>query len=129
MLPVTWQLSAVPGVLLVVVLGSLTGATLGMVLGTSITPRHITVMFAVILTPLMFTGSVQFPLLSLNSSLWWYRVLCSINPLSYVSEALRAFVAPDVPHVALWISLLVLAVSLALFGSIGIRGFLRRAIN
>lgn len=129
MLPVTWPLSAIPGLLLVVVLGSLTGATLGMVLGTSITPRHITVMFAVILTPLMFTGCVQFPLLSLHSSLWWYRVICSVNPLTYVSEALRAFVAPDVPHVPLWLSLLVLAASLALFGSIGIRGFLRRALD
>lgn len=129
MLPVSWAWSAVPGLLLVVVLGALTGASLGMVLGTHVPPRQITVMFAVILTPVMFTGAVQFPVLSLGSSLWWYRVVCTVNPLTYASESLRAFVVPGVPHVPLWLGLPVLVATIAVFGGIGIRGFLRRAVD
>ncbi|NUT93024.1 MAG: ABC transporter permease [Saccharothrix sp.] len=128
MLDVTWPVSGLPAALLVIVLGSLAGAAVGMVIGTSVSPRHITVMFAVILTPLLFTGSAQFPWTELDG-LRWFQVVCALNPLTYVSEGTRAVLAPGVPHIPLWVCLVVLVVSIAGFGALGIRGFLRRALD
>lgn len=128
-LGLTWPASSLPLVLVVLVLGSLAGAAIGMVVGTSVPPRRINIMFAVILTPLMFTGSTQFPWSSLNDDLLWFKVVCALNPLTYASEAMRAVLLPNSQNIALWVSLLVLLAAIALFGAIGIRGFMRRALD
>ncbi|SES12522.1 ABC transporter permease [Actinokineospora terrae] len=125
---VHWPASAWLPVLLIVVLGSLVGAAIGMTIGTSVQPRQINILFAVILVPLMFTGSTQFPWMGLES-VRWFQVLCALNPLTYVSEAMRAELVPQVPHIPVWISLLVMLVACAGFGTLGIRGFLRRALD
>jgi ABC-2 type transport system permease protein len=127
-LGVSWPLSSLPLVLLVLILGSLAGAAIGMVIGTSVPPRRIDIMFAVILTPLMFTGATQFPWPSLDS-LRWFQVICALNPLTYASEAMRAVLLPNGPHITLWVSLLVLVASILLFGALGVRGFRRRALD
>ncbi|NUT53871.1 MAG: ABC transporter permease [Saccharothrix sp.] len=128
MLDVTWPASGLPVALLVIVLGSLAGAAVGMVIGTSVSPRHINVMFAVILTPLLFTGSAQFPWPALDG-LRWFQVLCALNPLTYVSEGMRAVLAPGVEHIPLWVCFVVLVGSIVGFGALGMRGFLRRALD
>ena len=128
-LGLTWPASSLPLVLVVLILGSLAGAAIGMVIGTSVPPRRINIMFAVILTPLMFTGSTQFPWTSLNDDLLWFKVVCALNPLTYASEAMRAVLLPNGQSIALWISLLVLVAAIALFGAIGVRGFMRRALD
>ncbi len=129
MLDVTWPASGLLPALLVIVLGSLAGAAVGMVVGTSVSSRHINVMFAVILTPLLFTGSAQFPWRALSEDLRWFQVLCALNPLTYISEGMRAELAPHVPHLPLWVCLVVLVASIAGFGALGVRGFLRRALD
>ena len=125
-LPVTW--SDVPVLLLFLVLGSLVGACVGMTIGTFVTPNRINVVFAVVLTPLLFTGSTQFPWQSLDS-LRWFQVVCAVNPLTYVSEALRAQMAPDVPHLPLWVCALALLGFLAAFATAALIGFRRRALD
>ena len=99
-LPVTW--SDVPVLVLFLVLGSLVGAAIGMTVGTFVTPNRINVVFAVVFTPLLFTGSTQYPWQSLDH-LRWFQVVCALNPLTYLSEALRAEMAPGVPHLPLWV--------------------------
>jgi ABC-2 type transport system permease protein len=128
-LGLTWPATSLPMVLVVLILGSLAGAAIGMVVGTSVPPRRINIMFAVILTPLMFTGSTQFPWSSLNDDLLWFKVVCALNPLTYASEAMRAVLLPNSQNIALWVSLLVLLAAIALFGAIGVRGFMRRALD
>lgn len=128
MLHVTWPLGGALLAVLVVVLGALAGAAIGMVIGTSVPPRRINIMFAVILTPLMFTGATQFPWPQLNH-LRWFQVVCAINPLTYVSESMRAALLPQTPHIALAVSLPVLAVAILVFGALGMRGFLKRALD
>jgi len=128
-LGLTWPASSLPLVLVVLVLGSLAGAAIGMVVGTSVPPRRINIMFAVILTPLMFTGSTQFPWSSLNDDLLWFKVVCALNPLTYTSEAMRAVLLPNGHNIALWVSLLVMLGAIGLFGAIGVRGFMRRALD
>lgn len=129
MLDVSWEWSGIPGALLVIILGCLAGGSVGMVIGTSVPARRVNVMFAVILTPLLFTGSSQFPWRSLSDDLLWFKVICALNPLTYVSEGMRAELVPDVPHIPLPIVLLVLVVAIAGFGALGLRGFMKRALD
>ncbi|KAA9162303.1 ABC transporter permease [Amycolatopsis acidicola] len=124
-----WPASAWPGVVGLIVLGSLAGAAIGMTVGTLVNPRRIQIMFAVVLMPLMFTGSTQFPWHGLTH-LRWFQVICALNPLTYVSEGMRALLLPgEIQSIPLWIDLPVILVSFAVFAGIGIKGFLRRSID
>ena len=125
-LPVEW--GDLPVLTAFLVLGSLVGAVMGMTLGTFVKPNRINVVFAVVLTPLLFTGSTQFPWQSLDT-LRWFQVVCALNPLTYVSEALRAEMAPGVPHLPLWLCAVALAGFLAVFGVTSLVGFRRRALD
>ena len=82
----------------------------------------------VVITPLLFTGSTQFPFLQLGT-LRWFQVICALNPITYVSEGLRGALTPQIPHVPGWICLLALVASGLLFGAIGLAGFVRRALD
>jgi ABC-2 type transport system permease protein len=125
---IPWQASGVPLLVVVLVLGSLVGAALGLILGTAVPVNRINVMFALILTPLLFTGASQYPWASLDQ-LRWFQVVTALNPLTYVSEGMRAALEPTVPHIQPWISVLVLAACLVVFTMVGARLFLRRAID
>jgi ABC-2 type transport system permease protein len=120
--------SGAPLLAVTLILGSFVGAGMGMALGTSVPPTRINIVFALVLTPLLFTGCSQYPWPSL-SALRWFQVVTAINPLTYVSEATRAALVPGVPHIAPWISLVVMVAAVALFGWLGIAGFNRRAID
>ncbi|WP_214370972.1 ABC transporter permease [Pseudonocardia sp. H11422] len=128
MVDVSWPASGLLPGFVMVVLGALLGATMGMVIGTAVPPRRINILFAVIFTPLLFTGSVQYPWSTL-SDLRWFQVLSAINPLTYVSEGVRASLVPQVPHLSLALCLLVTVVAIVVFALLGIRGFLRRALD
>ncbi|MEJ2860929.1 ABC transporter permease [Actinomycetospora flava] len=125
---VDWQLSGLPFSALLLVLGSLAGGAAGLCIGTLVSPRKINVVFALVITPLLFTGSTQFPFLQLEN-LRWFQVVCALNPITYISEGLRGALTPSVPHLAGWVCLLALVASCALFGAIGIQGFVRRALD
>ena len=72
-------------------IGPLAGAAVGLVLGTAVEARQINVVFAVVLTPLLFTGATFYPWAALDS-MRWFQVVTLLNPLTYVSEGLRAAV-------------------------------------
>ncbi|WP_405773961.1 ABC transporter permease [Streptomyces sp. NBC_01538] len=128
LLDTVWPTDELLAVAPLVVLGSLSGAAAGMLLGTSVEGRNIAVWFAIAVTPLTFTGATQYPWPSLEHSLW-FQVLCAVNPLTYLSEALRAVTAPEVPHIALSVDVVVLVVSVLLCGTAAVRGFYRRALD
>lgn len=119
---------AVPLVAVGLLLGCLVGAALGLVLGTLVTAAKINVVFAVVLTPLLFTGSTQFPWTQLDD-LRWFQVVCAVNPLTYVSELLRGQMVPEVDSIPAWVCLLALVASLVVFTAVGLRGFRRRALD
>lgn len=125
---VSWPASRLPAAFGIIVLGALAGAAIGMTMGTLVTPRRINIMFAVILTPLMFTGSTQFPWRGL-AHLRWFQVVCAFNPLTYVSEGMRAILLPSLPSIPLWLDVLAVVAAILIFGGIGIWGFMRRAID
>jgi ABC-2 type transport system permease protein len=125
---IPWRWSGVPLLALTIVLGSLLGAGLGLVLGTLVAPNRINIVFSLVFTPLLFTGCSQYPWPSL-SRLPWFQVVTALNPMTYVSETMRAALVPSVPHIATWICMLVLAGYLTTLMAIGLRGFYRRAID
>ena len=110
------------------VLGSLLGAGLGLVLGTLVVPNRINIVFSLVFTPLLFTGCSQYPWPSLDR-LRWFQVVTACNPMTYVSEAMRAALVPSVPHITAWVCIVVLAGALTALMALGVRGFYRRAID
>ena len=76
-------------------------------LGTLVTPKRINIVFSLVFTPLLFTGCSQYPWPSLDK-LPWFQVVTACNPMTYVSEGLRAALVPSVPHIAPWVCILVL---------------------
>jgi ABC-2 type transport system permease protein len=119
---VNWAALAV-----LLVVGSLTAGAMGLVLGTAVPPNRISVAFALVLTPLIFTGATFYPWSRLGG-LRWFQDVTLLNPLTYVSEGMRAALT-SLPHLGSgWIAL-GLAGALAIFGTLGLVGFERRAVD
>jgi ABC-2 type transport system permease protein len=125
---VTWDTAGLPASAVLLVLGALAGGAAGLVIGTLVSPRRINIVFAVVVTPLLFTGSTQFPFLQIGS-VRWFQVICALNPITYVSEGLRGSLTPQIVHLPTWLCFVALVVAVLLFGSIGIQGFVRRALD
>jgi ABC-2 type transport system permease protein len=124
---------AVGIIIVVMVLASFAGATLGLTIGTLVKPEQIGLMFALILTPLLFTGCVQYPWSTL-SVLPWFQIVTLINPITYASEGLRAAMVPSIHGHTLstiaveWV-VLALCISIVVFYLIGVRTFRRRVVS
>jgi len=108
------------------VLGSLAGAALGLIMGTVVDARRITVVFSLVLTPLIFTGCSQYPWPSLHR-LVWFQYVTLLNPLTYTSEGMRSAMVPRVAHMDTWVAALVLVAVIAVALVLGFAGFARRA--
>ncbi len=103
--------------------GAFVGASLGLLPGTSVDAQRINVVFAVVLTPLLSTGSTFYPWQSLGS-LRWFQVATLVNPLTYLSEGMRAALTTLDTLAPGWIAL-----GLATALTVGLLGFRRRAID
>ena len=104
---IPWRWSGVPLLVVALLLGSVLGAGLGLVMGTLVVPQRINIVFSLVFTPLLFTGCSQYPWPSL-SKLPWFQVVTACNPMTYVSESMRAALVPSVPHIAVWVCIVVL---------------------
>lgn len=52
-----------------------------------------------------------------------------VDPMTYVSEAMRASLVPGVAHMNTTVCFIAICAAIGIFGTIGIRGFLRRAVD
>jgi ABC-2 type transport system permease protein len=111
----------------VLVAGAFAGAAMGLVLGTSVPPNKISVAFAIVLTPLIFTGAAFYPWSALDD-LQWVQAITLLNPLTYVSEGMRAALT-SAPHLGSGWIVLGLVGSTLVFAWLGLRGFQRRAVD
>lgn len=125
---IPWRWEALPLTLSFLVGGALLGSALGLVLGTLVKPARINLVFSLVFTPLLFTGCSQYPWPSL-SGLRWFQVVTALNPMTYVSEGMRAALIPEVPHIEPWVSLVVLPLAIGVLLAVGIAGFYRRSID
>lgn len=127
---VSWPMSKMPETLGILSLGGLVGGCVGLTLGTLAPARHISIVFAMTLTPIMFTGATQFPWRSLDG-VRWFQILCTFNPLTYITEAMRGLLltpGPKTPEsIPLWICFSAIGAAILIYGFIGIRGFNKRA--
>jgi ABC-2 type transport system permease protein len=116
-----------PAFAAILVVGALAGGAMGLVLGTAVPPNRISVAFAIVLTPLIFTGATFYPWPSLTR-LQWFQDVTLVNPMTYVSEGMRASLT-QLPHLgAGWIAL-GCAAGVVVFTGLGVRGFIGRAID
>ena len=110
----------------VTLLGSLVFASLGLLMGTVISAQQIGLMFSVIIAPMLMFGCAYYPWRGLEAvPLFKYGVL--VNPLVYVAEAMRATLTPELPHMPLAASVGAMLLLSAIFVTLGIRNFARRA--
>ena len=115
------------------VLTAMLGAAIGLLMGTLFPITHLSLIFSIVITPLIFTGCLYYPWGSLGV-IRWFQVLSLFNPLTYASEALRGAMVPALngqapDTLALGWVLLVLCASLVLFLGIGLRRFQRRIVS
>jgi ABC-2 type transport system permease protein len=105
----------------------LLSAAFGLTLGTQVQPRFAGLLFAVVLGPMMLFGCAYYPWAQLKA-IGPLQYAFLLNPLTFVSEAMRRAVTPDAPHMPLPLLLIGLVGWLALFTFLGARSFEKRTI-
>jgi ABC-2 type transport system permease protein len=111
-----------------ILFASLLSASGGLLIGTLIEPRKITLLFSVIVLPITFLGCVYYPWATL-SPIPWLKYVVLLNPLVYMTEALRASLTPQLPHMPLWGFTLALVGGSAGLGLLALRTFQRRVVT
>jgi ABC-2 type transport system permease protein len=112
----------------IVVLGALCGASMGLLLGTVVGPRSINLLFALLVLPLALLGCVYYPWSALHT-LRWLQIAVLFNPVVYLSEGLRASLAPQFGHISLWAVYGLLITGLSVMTLVGERLFRNRVIS
>jgi ABC-2 type transport system permease protein len=122
-LQVRWLL-----LILVTPLAALLGAALGLAIGTRADPRQVPLVFSIIVIPITFLGASYYPWARLTP-IPWLKWAVLVNPLVYMSEAFRAALAPQFPHmpvVAIFAGLVGFTLAL---GWLGTSGFRKRVLS
>jgi ABC-2 type transport system permease protein len=114
---------------LVLVLASLLAGSLGLVIGSTVSPKQIGLVFSIIVVPITFLGCVYYTWAGLLKNVTWLAVAVLFNPIVYMSEGLRAAVTPGVAHMPWWAILIALVFFTSALGRLGLRGFLRRVLS
>ena len=113
-------------------LTSIMTSSLGLVLGTRISPRNIGVMFGFIVLPITFLGGTYYAWTTLAAvkvgGFPWLQALVCINPLIYVTEGFRAALT-TAPHMPMYVIYPVLVAFCVLFLWVGCSSFQRRVIS
>lgn len=122
------------GVLIgLMVLVALVGAAIGLLIAVIAPIQLLPIIFALVITPLIFTGCTLYPWASL-SAIKWFQVLTLFNPLTYAAEGLRYAMIPPLHGQAPqtlaigWVVLALCASSIAALWA-GIRLFHKRVIS
>jgi len=107
-------------------------SSLGLTLGTRISPRNVGMMFGFIVLPITFLGGTYYPWTTLSAikvgGFPWLQALVCVNPLIYVTEGFRAALTTET-HMPLYVIYPVLIAFCALFLWLGIKGFHKRVLS
>ena len=113
---------------LVLVLASLLAGSLGLVIGSTVNPKQIGLVFSIIVVPITFLGCVYYPWAGLYK-IHWLQMCVLFNPIVYMSEGLRASVTPGITHMPWWAILPALVFFTGGLGKWGLRGFLGKVLS
>ena len=114
--------------LTLVLLVALLSSAIGLTLGCSIGQTQIGLMFSLVFAPMIFFGCTYYPWSALARFPILRRAVL-INPVVYASEGLRSVLVPQFPHLsrpAIFGALLLFDV---LFLTVGLAQFRRKAVN
>jgi ABC-2 type transport system permease protein len=75
----------------------ITSAALGLTIGTLVKPHQVGILYGVFVIPIQFLGCVYYPWSAL-SSIRWVQIITLTNPLTYLAEANRAGLTPQIHH-------------------------------
>jgi ABC-2 type transport system permease protein len=114
---------------LVLVLASLLAGSLGLVIGSTVNPKQIGLVFSILVVPITFLGCVYYPWIGLFTNIRWLAIAVLFNPIVYMSEGLRAAVTPGIAHMPWWAILVALVFFTAALGHWGLKGFLGRVLS
>jgi ABC-2 type transport system permease protein len=115
-------------VIIVTLLGATAFSMLGLLMGSVVNPQQIGLMFSVVVAPLIFFGCAYYPWQNLSIfPVMKYAVL--VNPLVYVSEGMRGVLTPAMPHMDLRAVSGALIVIIAVFWTLAMRSFTKRAMG
>ncbi|MGA3346332.1 MAG: ABC transporter permease [Terracidiphilus sp.] len=114
---------------LVLLLASLLAGSLGLVIGSTVNPKQIGLVFSIIVVPITFLGCVYYPWMGLFKNIRWLSMAVLFNPIVYMSEGLRAAVTPSIGHMPWWAILVALVFFTAALGRWGLKGFLGRVLS
>jgi len=113
-------------------LTSLLGAAVGLVLAAIFPITQLSLIFSIVITPLIFTGCLYYPWGSLGV-IRWFQVLTLFNPLTYASEGMRSAMVPvqnwTPESLAMAWVVLVLCASLVLSLASGLKFFRARVLS
>ncbi|MCA1824157.1 MAG: ABC transporter permease [Mycobacteriales bacterium] len=108
-------------------LASFMGAAVGLLVGTAVAPQQVPLIFSIIVLPATLLGCIYYPWATLTP-IHWLKVGVLANPLVYMSEAMRAVLTPDVPHMPIAVSVLSMAAISAVLLLASLRAFHRRVV-
>jgi ABC-2 type transport system permease protein len=114
--------------IVVLVLACLLGSTFGLFIGTSVEPRQVPLIFALIVLPATLLGCIYYPWSTL-SHIRWLQIAVLINPLVYMSEGFRTALTPGVHHMPPLAFYGAILAALVVFGSIALRKFHMRVVS
>ncbi|MGA7843983.1 MAG: hypothetical protein WCB17_05445, partial [Dehalococcoidales bacterium] len=107
-------------------------SSLGLFLGTRISPREIGLMFGFIVLPITFLGGTYYTWTTLSAikigGFSWLQTLVCVNPLIYVTEGFRAALTTST-HMHLYVIYPVLVGLCVFFLWLGIKGFNKRVLS
>ena len=122
------SLTGVINFVLIALLSSWLFAAFGMVVGTVVAPQQISLVFTVLLAPMIFFGCAYYPWAALHVIPWFqYAVL--LNPLVYANEGFRLALTPNMPHMPMLMVYGALIGFSILFTWVGLRKFESRALD
>ena len=103
-------------------------SAVGLTLGSSVGPTQIGLMFTLFLAPMIFFCCTYYPYSSLHGFPVLGRLIL-VNPLVYASEGFRSTLVPQFPHLPTLAIVSALLAFDALFLTLGLRQFRRKAVN
>jgi ABC-2 type transport system permease protein len=103
-------------------------ASMGLLIGCSVGQTQVGLMFSLVVTPMIMFGCAYYPWSALSKFPAMQKAVL-INPLVYASEGFRTALAPGFPHLPLAASLTLLVAFNALFLTLGLRQFRRKAVT
>ena len=95
--PVHLHVASWPVFVAALMLVGLASSALGLAIGTVVKPQQVGIVYGIFVIPIQFLGCTYYPWSALHD-LRWVQILTLANPLTYLSEATRAALTPQVHH-------------------------------